>query len=165
VLRDGDQSWLMVCSSIDRTHAVHSYGKPSGHICSQNAVVGGGIEALEKCKVLGIRDLCGFHSFDFLDNNMRMALEDTVLVGMGWSSKVVLLSIDEEASFQIVDAHLDSERGISTNGIKVLRVLELGRRHAILGNDGTHDRWVARALDDLFTIGEGSIDGGAEVDA
>lgn len=75
----------------------------------------------------------------------------------------LLLSIREETSVHVLDRNRGSEGLVRRNGVKVLRVGELGRRHLGLCNNVTHGDWVAGTRFDLFAVRDGLSR--AEIDA
>lgn len=80
------------------------------------------------------------------------------------SSEVVSLGVGEESSLHVLDVHPDGEGGVGPERSKVLRELELGRWHVVDRGDGTDGSRVAGSGGDLLSIGNGSVDGQAEVD-
>jgi len=55
-----------------------------------------------------------------------MTYDNTLSVQSLWVGKVCRLSVGKMTGFEVVDGHLDGERGIRCNGIAVLGILELG---------------------------------------
>lgn len=95
---------------------------------------------------------------------MGVTLDLPLTVQLLGSGEVVSLGVGEESSLHVLDVHLDGEGGIGPDRTKVLRELELGRRHVVDRGDSTNGSRVAGPSGDLFSIGNGSVDGQAEVD-
>ncbi len=166
VLGDTNQSRLVVSGGIDGTHSVNTSRKTIGNISRQDTIDGSVVETLEEGKVLGVGDSRRCQAVDLLNNNVRMSLKNATAIGERGCGEVVLLSVDEETSLEVVDLHLDRELLVGLDLIQVLRVLEFGRGSLVLRNDNTHDGRVAGSVDDLFTVGQGKVLlGRAEVDA
>ena len=80
------------------------------------------------------------------------------------SRVVVRLSVDEVTGLEVANCHLDCERRICFDRVKVLRELEFRGRHIRRCRDYTHRGWITGSSFDLLTIGERLVDGETEVD-
>lgn len=78
--------------------------------------------------------------------------------------EVVVVRIDEETGLHSTDGHGNSERLVGLDGVTVLGVGELRRWHVVSRWEDTHGCGVARTTLNLFTVGDGKVDGEAEVD-
>jgi hypothetical protein len=164
VLSDSDESRLVVSSGVDGRYLVGTSGETTSNISGKDATLGGGVQALEEREDVGVGDVSGLESIDFLDNDVGVTDEGTGVVDLLRGSIVVLLSVDEITRDQVVDLHLDSEGRIGLEGLEVLRELELRAGHLVGGEDAANDGRVAAATTDLLTVGEGDLLGSAEVD-
>lgn len=85
------------------------------------------------------------------------------MVAGGWEKYILLLGICEVASVHVLDRNLGIEGLVRSNGTKVGREGELGRRHIALRNNVTHRDRVAGTRCDLLSIRDGLSR--AEIDA
>ena len=77
---------------------------------------------------------------------------------------VVGLSVDEVTGLEVANCHLDCERSICFDRVKILRELEFRGRHIRCCRDYTHRGWITGSSFDLLTIGERLVDSETEVD-
>ena len=152
MLSDGDESRLMVSSGVDGSETVDTSGETVSNISSQDTVSGLVVQTLEEGETSGVGGVGLGQGLQLLNNDVRVTLDITSTVNLLRSSEVVLLSVGEESSLEVVDGHRDGERGVGLDGIAVLGVLELGGRHVGLSSDDTHGCRVAGAGLDLLTI-------------
>lgn len=165
MLRNSDESRLMVSSSVDGGKTVNTSGETVSNISSQNTVRGLVVQTLEEGETSGVGGSGLVKSLKLLNNDVRVTLDITGTVDLLRSSKVVLGGVGEETSLEVSDGHRDGERGVGLDGVAVLGVLELGGRHVGLRGDDTHGRGVAGTGLDLFTVCQRKVgDGQTEVD-
>ena len=65
---------------------------------------------------------------------------------------------------EVLDGHLNSKRLILLDLLEVDREREFGRRNPVLRWYDAHWRGVAATAGDLLTIGNGKVDGSANID-
>lgn len=91
---------------------------------------------LEERKLSGVRGLSLIDGSQQLNDNMRMANDDTILQLLR-SGKVVGLGVDKVTADQVLDVHSDSELGVGGHNTTVGREDKLGRRHVVGRGDST----------------------------
>ena len=150
VLSDGDNNRLVVGGRVDRAQTVKAFRQPSGHVRRENTIDGLTVDTFEECKVLRIQRLGAFEGGDFLDDEVRMAEDSTVVGQLLRSSKVALLRVGKLAGGEVLDGHSDGERSVCLDGSKVGGERELGAGHAIYAGNDTNGSGIA-------AIQEGSV--------
>lgn len=95
---------------------------------------------------------------------MRVTKNLTTTIKLLWSGEIVGLGVDEVTSHEVSDVHPDRELLVGRNSATVGRERKLRRRHVIDGRNGTDGRRVAGTALDLLAIGDGKVNGQAEVD-
>ena len=81
-----------------------------------------------------------------------------------WGRVVITIRVDEVARLEMRDGHGDGEIFVGGYGVPVLGVDEFGGRHVGCGCDHAHGSWVAGTRLDLEAVGDGFVDGEAEID-
>lgn len=165
VLGNRDENRLMVCGRVDGRHTVNACRETIGDGHVKLAVHSGVVQTLEELECSGVSGSSLSERADLLNDDVRVALDETSVVDSLGRSEIVLIGVDEEASIEVADVHEDGEGLVRGNHVEVLGVDELGRRHARVSSNDTHRSWVARSVLDLLTVSDGQVrDRKAEVD-
>jgi hypothetical protein len=164
MLSDGDNDWLMVGSSVYRRESVYTRWKTIGNVGSEHATVGSGVETFEECEHAWVGGCGLLQGCDFLDHDVRVALNLTLRVEYLRGGKVVLLSVNEESGLHVLDVHLNGELSFGLEDAKVEWKLEFGGGHVVDGRDKAHGGGITRSAGNLLPIGEGQIGEQTEVD-
>ena len=160
------QDGLVIGRSIDRGELVSTSRKTIVNISGQDPIsVRFSVQTLEECKDSRIRGVCLTKRAELFDNNVRVSLNNALRVQLLRSTEIVLVSIDEVASFQILDRHLDGELLVGRHFSSIGWEDKFGRRHFGLGRDFTHGDRIARTIQNLLTVGNFEVRcGQTEVD-
>jgi len=147
----------MIAGRVDGKDTIDTRRKTLGNIGGQDTVLSNTVETLEEIEDLWIQGLGRVERLHFLYSNVTVTLNDTVdqllrggIVSVG--------RVCERSGAQVADFEGDGERGIGSEGTKVLGEGELGGRHVIDGGNITHGDGVARTCLDLLAIGNSLSD-------
>lgn len=154
----------MVGSGVDGAHAVSAGGQSTSDGRAEDAIDCFRVEALEERKLLSIKNSGVRQPVDFLNHNVTVSDDLAVIVDLLRGAEVVGCRVDERAGLHVLDGQLDGKVLVRRDGVEVLRRLERGRRHFRLSSNDAHDDGVAAAIRSLQTVGDGLVDGSAEVD-
>lgn len=99
-----------------------------------------------------------------LHHNVRVTKNLTSTIKLLRSSEIVGLGIDEVTSDEVPDVHPDGERLVRRDSATVSRERKLPRRHVIDRRNGADRSRVAGTTLDLLAIGDGEVNGQAEID-
>ena len=151
VLRDSDQSRLVVRRGVNRGHAVHAR-RETCHISRKHAALVLVVQALEERELGGVRRGRRVDRGELLDDDVRVALDVPLRVHLLRRGEVVRVRVHKVARLEVLDRHLDGEVLVRGHLAVVRREDELGRRHVRRRRDHPHRRGVARALLDLQPV-------------
>lgn len=154
----------MVGGSVDGGESVGTGRETVGDVDGQDTVRRRSVQTLKEGELLGVRrgSLC--HGVKEVDDNVRVALNVARGVHLLRRSEVVLVRVDEETCFEVLNRHLDGEWLVFSENGAVGGNDELRRRHVGLCSDDAHRCGVARAANDLLAIGDVKTSSSAEVD-
>jgi hypothetical protein len=107
---------------------------------------------LEESKLLGVGRGLLVDGSELLNDNVGVTNDLAIAVQLLRSCEVVLLSVHEVTSDQVLDGHTDGEGLVGLNVAEVLREDELGARHVVNGRNETNRSRVARTGRDLLAI-------------
>jgi len=168
----------MVAGGVDGGNTIDAFWEALGNIGTQNTVLCNTVEALEESEDLGVQRLIRIERRHLLHRNVTVALNgttDQLLRG----GVISVVRIGERSGDHVVNFEGDGERGICSNGIKVLGGGEFGGRlsvtcqidsqtsggeihHLINGRNITHGNRVARTCPNLFTVRKGLANTGVD---
>jgi len=161
VLSNGEDDRLVVGAAVDAGELVESSGE-SRAVGGEDVALSRLVESLEESKVEHGQDVGSVEGSELLNNNVRVADDDSALQSLG-RSVVVPLRVDKVSTDQVGDLHLNVERSVGGEGSESVGGEDkLARGHLGGRRDFTDGRWVARAGHDLLTVGQGLS--GTEVD-
>lgn len=165
MLSNSYQDRLVVGGGVDRGQSVGASRKTVRNISCENTILGLIVQALEEGEDIRVRRGGLLFRTQKFDDNVGVTLDFTSAVDELGGREVVLISVHEEASVEVLNRHRDGEGGVGLNNISVLGELELRRWHVGSGSDDTHWRGVAGASLNLQTIGDREVGNSqAEVD-
>lgn len=110
MLSDGNESRLVVGSSVDGCKPVCTSGETASNISREDTVLCRVVQALEERERAGGRGRGVSHGAECLNDDVRVALDVATATNLLRRGEVVLLSVDEEAGVEVGDRHLDGER-------------------------------------------------------
>lgn len=130
-MSDGDKDRLMVSSSVDGRNFVEAGGKTTGNISSQNAVDSSSVQTLEESEFSRVCRCRLGEGIELLDDYVGVTNNLALGVQLLRSSEIILLSVDEVASFEVGHSHRDGEGCVLLQNVAVLGDLELSRWHVV----------------------------------
>lgn len=145
----------MVGSRVDRERTIKARSQSSSEISAQSRITSKWrIQPLEEREVGGIEWLGGIEAGHRLDDNVRMADENTLVIHLSWSGVIVELGVCEETGLQVLELEFESESLVGCNFAKVEWEHEFGGWDLVLGDDATLRNNVARAGTDLLAVSQ-----------
>ena len=154
MLSNGNESRLVVGSSDDGGHAVHTRGKTIGDISSKDATLSNTVDTLEEIELGRIEGGGLVQSSHLLNDNVLVS--DDVLRGsidLLRSRVVGRCGVGEVTSDEVVLSELDGEALALFDFSSILGEGELARRHVGLKTNLAHRSGVAETTSDLFASG------------
>jgi hypothetical protein len=139
-------------------------GSPSVTSASERFSFGSIVEPLEKREHSRIQNFRRVKCRHLLDDDMRVTLNETLVIQLLRRRIIILLCIYEVSRLEVLDFHLNGELLICWYCAAVLREYEFGRWHPIFGRNDTHRSRVARTPRNLFAIGQRQVHRFAEID-
>ena len=169
MLSVGHEARLMIGSGVDGADAVDTRGQTTGHISGEDIIGSDIVETLEKGKSGGIQRFGGLERGQFLDHDVTVANDDSLVVDLLGGGVIVCGGGDKVSGLHVENLHLDGERLVFHNAlVSILGEHKLAAGCLVEADDATHGSLIARAGCNLLAIGEGNAIGKrteAEVDA